>query len=306
MEINLTENSISIFHALDSTARIDILTQLSRENATISQLANELHYSKAVISKHIKLLESVGLVHEVQNNQFDKRKRIIALTSDNINIVFPERIFPMFQRKNFDIPLGNYFSYQEIRPTCGLASKEAIIGKFDDPNTFLSPDRFATSLLWFSSGRIEYIFPNVYSAQSIPELLEISFELSSEFPGSNNNWPSDISFWINDIFIGTWTISGNFSDVRGKLTPSWWSSSFSQYGKLCHLRISRADTGMDGEQLSSINLSDLNLLQDNSIKFSLGIKESSPNQGGLTLFGKYYGNYAQNIDVQCYYSSKDS
>ncbi|MDO2410936.1 hypothetical protein QUB72_09920 [Enterococcus faecium] len=102
--------------------------------------------------------------------------------------------------------------------------------------------------MWFSDGYVEYIFPNPLEASDQPELLDISLELSSKFPVSNNNWPSDISFYINDVKVGTWTAKGNYSDVRGRLTPDWWDSRFSQYGMLKHLRINTKDTGIDGEQ----------------------------------------------------------
>ena len=47
-------------------------------------------------------------------------------------------------------------------------------------------------------------------------------ELSSEAPGVNSNWPSDISFCLNDESIGIWTSPGDFGDVRGIFTPDWW------------------------------------------------------------------------------------
>ena len=43
--------------------------------------------------------------------------------------------------------------------------------------------------------------------------LTVSAELSSEAPGVNNQWPSDISFSINDVLVGTWTSPGDFGDV---------------------------------------------------------------------------------------------
>ena len=33
-------------------------------------------------------------------------------------------------------------------------------------------------------------------------------EVSSEFPFSNNNWPSDITFSLNGVELGTWTSPG--------------------------------------------------------------------------------------------------
>ncbi|GHV78648.1 hypothetical protein AGMMS49944_04390 [Spirochaetia bacterium] len=58
--------------------------------------------------------------------------------------------------------------------------------------------------------------------------------MSSETPGTNKNWLSDITMWINTIEIGSWTSPGDFGDRRGMLTPSWWKLEGSQYGLLKH------------------------------------------------------------------------
>jgi len=43
-------------------------------------------------------------------------------------------------------------------------------------------------------------------------------------PGTNADWPSDISLWVNDVKIGTWTSPGDYGDRRGVHTPRWWNS----------------------------------------------------------------------------------
>ena len=268
----------------------------------MTELAALLHFSKAVISKHISVLETANLIQESENETTDKRKKIFKLVTDNITITFPEKIYPEFQKYSYDISLGNYFSTGNIKPTCGLASKDGRIGTFDDPNVFFSQERFKAQLIWFTTGYVEYIIPNKFQKNHIPELLEISLELSSEFPQSNNNWPSDITFWINDVRIGTWTVPGNFSGVRGTLTPSWWGAEFSQYGLLKHLRILKTDSAMDGESISNVTINDLHLDKYSTIRLRIGIDPESLNQGGLTIFGQDFGNYPQNINFSCYYS----
>lgn len=302
MEIQLNNSSLPIFYALDSETRVNILNLLAKQPRSVTDLADELHYSKAVISKHISILEKSGLIYQMNTISSDKRRKILKLRTDNITITLPEKIYPEYQKYSYDIPLGNYFDTNNITPTCGMATKTELIGKFDDPNIFFSQARFDAQLIWFTSGYIEYIIPNEVESTKIPELLEISLELSSEFPQSNNNWPSDVSFWINDIKIGTWTVPGNFSDVRGNLTPLWWNSDFSQYGLLKHLRILQTDSAVDGESISDVTLSDLNLETSPTIRLRIGIDPDSPNQGGLTIFGKAFGNYPQNINFTYYYS----
>ncbi|ERL63729.1 ArsR/SmtB family transcription factor [Schleiferilactobacillus shenzhenensis] len=303
MEIELVKDSLPMIHALDSETRIDIVNLLAKRQRTITSLAETLHYSKAIISKHVKLLQEAGVIQEVATDTGDRRQKILAVKTDSILINLPEHVYPDFSRLDYDIPLGNYFANTNIEPTCGLANKDAVIGKVDDPNSFLSSDRMSASLLWFSQGSVEYIIPNEVQFNRIPELLDISFEISSEFPVSNNNWPSDISFWINDVKVGTWTVSGNYSDVRGKLTPAWWSSEFSQYGILKHLRVHKNDTGIDGEQISNVSFTDLGITDSSTLRFRIGIDPSSPHQGGLTLFGKDFGNYPQDIHVAFFYSN---
>ena len=133
-------------------------------------------------------------------------------------------------------------------------------------------------------------------------MLEVSLELSSEYPVSSNAWPSDITFTVNGVEVGTWTCPGNFSDVRGKLTPSWWNAKYSQYGLLKYLRVNRDDTGIDGVKLSDANIDDLALEDSPFITLRIGIKPDAINPGGLTIFGKDFGNYPQDITISLYYT----
>lgn len=288
MEINLEYTSLPIFSALDSETRIDILRAIAKQPLSVSELADNLHYSKAVISKHISILEHANLLQQVQTDNTDKRKKILHLKTDNISITFPEKIYPELRKQTYDLPLGNYFNTENIQPTCGIASKDRLIGKFDDPNVFLSQKRFQAQLIWFSAGYVEYIIPNDAKNIGAPELIEVSLEISSEFPQSNNTWPSDISFWINDTKVGTYTVRGNFSDVRGTLTPSWWSSSYSQYGQLKHLRVLKTDTAMDGESISSVTLKDLHIQDSSTIHLRIGIDPTSPPPRWINRFWELF------------------
>ncbi len=56
-------------------------------------------------------------------------------------------------------------------------------------------------ILWFTKGFVEYQSPNFLSPDEKLEMMEISMEISSEFPFSNNNWPSDITFSLNGITL---------------------------------------------------------------------------------------------------------
>ncbi len=74
-------------------------------------------------------------------------------------------------------------------------------------------------LLWFGRGHVEYKFPN--NAKILNKnvnAIEFSMELSSEVPGTNPDWPSDITLWVNGVAIGTWTSPGDYGDKRGAFT----------------------------------------------------------------------------------------
>lgn len=305
MDIQLDKMGIQVLKALSSDTRIEIIRLLSEQPATISELAKKLSLSKSIISRHIRFLEDTNLIKlENSDHITDNRTKQFHLTVDHVDINFPKKIHLPYKEIETEIKLG-YFSDFSIEPTCGLASKTKIIAELDDPRSFVSNDRVNASLLWFSDGFVEYIVPNQLKRDVTIELLELSLELSSEFPESNDTWQSDISFYINDIKVGTWTAPGNFSDVRGKLTPNWWNSEYSQYGVLKHLRITRKDTGMDGKRLSFVTLEDLNLTDSPFIKVKIGIDTQAKNKGGLTIFGKEFGNHPQNILFKLFYSDEN-
>lgn len=54
----------AVFHALANGARRDILAQLAQGQHTVGELAEPLTMSLAAASKHIKVLERVGLVRQ--------------------------------------------------------------------------------------------------------------------------------------------------------------------------------------------------------------------------------------------------
>ncbi len=302
MELYLDHTGLQTYKALASETRLEILKLLANSPATTSELAQTLNLSKAILSRHLKILEDAKLIHLSHTySSSDNRKKVYTLKVDQIQIHFPNRIYLPFKKKTSEIRLG-FFSDFSVKPTCGLASPDNVIGDIDDPRSFVSNDRISASLLWFSEGYVEYIIPNLLDDNQKPELLELSLEISSEFPVSNNNWPSDISFFINDIDVGTWTCPGNYSDVRGKYTPSWWSSDFSQYGLLKNLRVNQFDTTIDSHKISDIRLEDLHLTDSPFIKLRIGIHPDAINSGGLTIFGSDFGNHNQNILLSVYYS----
>ena len=202
---------------------------------------------------------------------------------------------------NAELQVGHYCNY-EVYPTCGLATASHLIGEVDDTRYFAHPDRYNADILWFSKGFVEYEIPNfIPGSQKITQIL-ISAELSSEAPGINNVWPSDISFYLNDVCIGTWTSPGDFGDVRGIFTPDWWFPNWNQYGLLKMLVINKKGTFIDGLQISDVTIRDFNLDYRSSMKLRMAVNDNAEHVGGLTIFGKSFGNYGQDIKVSINYA----
>lgn len=300
MELDLSVESLAVFEALASDPRLKIINSLSIKDKNIKELSQELYMSSAIVSRHVKKLEEANLIKTYTRPAKSGVQKLCTLSIDHISILFPKKIYSEYSILKYSLKLGHYFDF-DVYPTCGLATKVHMIGCPDDTRYFMDSERMNADIIWFSKGFVEYKFPNTLSKKAKPEVLEFSLELSSEFPGSNNNWPSDITFFINDFEVGTWTVPGNFSDVRGKLTPSWWADHNSQYGLLKTLRINSTQTNMDGELISNFSIDDLNF-DSNMITFRIEIKEDAMNIGGLTLFGKSFGNHPQDISYILYYT----
>jgi predicted transcriptional regulator len=152
------------------------------------------------------------------------------------------------------------------------------------------------ALIWFGRGYIAYTFPNNAKVlNSRVAALEFIMELSSEVPGTNTNWPSDISLWVNDVKVGTWTSPGDYGDRRGTFTPRWWKLEGSQYGILTGWHISSRGTFIGDDRLSDVTLEQLRLPEHHSIRLRIGIDDDGGRPGGVNIFGRGFGNYDLDI-----------
>lgn len=296
MQLEINEESLPVFEALASNVRIKIIQLLSKNKMSIKDLATALGLSSPIITMHIRKLEQANIIKTEKIGQ----KKISSLRVDKIAINFPEKIFNAFDFKESSIPVGHYTNYL-VEPTCGLATINEFIGDVDEPKYFMDSRRMDARILWFTTGFVDYQTPNFLSKDENLEMLEISMEISSEFPFSNDNWPSDITFTLNGIELGTWTSPGDFADIRGKYTPDWYPDNLNQYGLLKTIRITKHLTNMDGVPLSNIKISDIPAYED-TWHLKIEVKEDAEHAGGCTLFGKGFGNYDQDIKVKMFYS----
>ena len=289
------EQSLDVFNALGSETRLSILKLLNDRKMNVNEIAGELKLPQSTVSTNITILEKVGLITVESAAGKRGSQKLCSVPYDEIVVQLPSMRKEVAQNViEVAMPLGLYTDF-EVNPPCGLCSREEIIGFLDVPDTFLNPKRAVASLLWFERGFVEYKFPNNLKGHMALEQLEISMELSSEVPGTNKDWPSDITVWINGVEVGTWTSPGDFGDARGKWTPDWWKLAGSQYGLLKHWRVTEEGTFIDGTRVSDVMLVDLDLRNHSSVKVRIGIKQNAANVGGVNIFGTGFGNYDQDI-----------
>lgn len=302
LHIKSLEEGLEIFKALGSDMRIEII-KILRENGSMNMndLAARLKITNGALTSHIKKLEDCGIISITTESSGHGNQKICSVHLDKILIDLNE--LPdnaaVYQT---EVKIGHYSDY-EVAPTCGLASVKAPIGEVDDPRYFAHPDRFDADILWLTKGYVEYIIPNFIPFSQKIDKITISVELGSEAPGVNNIWPSDISFYLNDTYLGDWTSPGDFGDVKGIFTPDWWFPMWNQYGLLKFLVINKEGTFIDGLKISDVTTHDLNLTDKSTLRLKFAVNEDSAHVGGLTIFGKNFGNYNQDINVRINYSS---
>ena len=289
------KESLHILSALASEPRLAILELLNGRKLSVNDVAKELSLPQSTISTNIKILEDAGLISVETAAGKKGTQKLCSLPYDEIVIQLPGGKKDLAQNViEVAMPIGLYTDF-EVNPPCGLCSRDEIIGFLDVPDSFLSPKRAVASLIWFERGFIEYKFPNNLKGHPGLERLEISMELSSEVPGTNKDWPSDITVWVNGVEIGTWTSPGDYGDVRGKLTPDWWKLAGSQYGLLKNWSVVDDGSYVDGTKVSNITLNEVDVRGHSSVKVRVGIKENAVNVGGINIFGRGFGNYDQDI-----------
>jgi predicted transcriptional regulator len=266
----------------------------------IRELAEALNLSSAIMTMHVKKLEKAGIIRsEMAPGRGGAAQKVCSLNIDHLEVDFPSADHVHREVRRTDVSIG-HFTDLSIKPTCGICTREKIIGIFDDPRYFLAPERLDARILWFGEGFIEYKVPNFLMRSEIPDELEISMEISSEAPQTNNNWPSDITFFFNGVKVGMWTSPGDFGG-KGKLNPSWWMDEVNQYGLLKRLIIRKEGTFMDGLKISDVTLDDVDI-RSSQWTLRIAVLEDAEHVGGVTLFGSGFGNYNQDIVFKLYYT----
>lgn len=294
------EQAMKVFKALSSETRLRILRYLGSGPQNVSTIAEELDLPLSTANLHLSALEQAGLLFTDWRPGNRGSQKVCARAYSTITVPFRSTDSHIYRSTDVSMPVGNYTDCQ-IAPTCGLHSETNVIGYLDRPSAFYEPERIHAQRLWFHHGYVEYRFPNRLPPQTTPESLHLSFEACSEAVTHHYNWPSDITVWINDIEIGMWTSPADFGGERGMLTPKWVSIDSSQYGLLKTWRVDNMGTFIDGVQISDVSVSDLHVPGNPFVSVRIGVKPDAHHVGGINIFGKKYGNHAQDIVLIIHY-----
>ena len=289
MRVSISEDNLEFFEALASPVRLKIIGCLSKRSMNIKELAENVGVSSAIMTSHIKKLESAHLVESKKSKQYGK---VCSLVGTNYMLLFPT---PRLAVTHYDVNLkvGQY-TRAEISPTCGIATEHSVIGDYDDPRCFYDPRRENAELIWFSKGYVEYYIPNYVPDDCQVTSIEICAEMCSEYPDVKIDAVSDIDLFLNDEHLCTWQSPGDFGDRRGRYTPSWWHAG--QYGILKRYEINSFGVYLDKELKAEKPLCHFHTEKDYwTLRFA--VNEDSGTPGGLTLFGSTFGDYPQDIYV---------
>ena len=296
----MDEETHKILKALGSKPRMQILELLQDRVLNVSEISEILDIPLSTTNLHIRKLEKVGLLMSELKPGERGVQKLCSRVYDLLVIQLPHGSSNEQQVVEQTMPIGTFVSC-DITPTCGLANESGIIGLYDDPASFYEPQRTEAQLLWFHHGYVEYRFPNRLPPGSVLDSLQLSMEICSEAPLHHIDWPSDITLWLNEVEIGTWTSPGDFGGQRGVLTPEWWETWNSQYGLLKVWQVNGSGSYIDGLRLSDVTLADLGLGQQPFVAVKLGVKADAKHVGGLNIFGRKFGNYAQDIVMRMRY-----
>ena len=291
------DSGVPVLKGLASPVRMRILQLLHEAGKlNVNEISKRLSLPQSTVATNIQMLEDAGLVETYPIKAKKGHQKICASKYDEIILRFDAG---EEQRRNEPDRSGD-----AARAVHELRRQRSLRPVLDRRRHRLAR-RAATSSLIRAGSRLRSCgsdagtsntsFPTTPSSQFAIEAVEFSMELSSEVPGTNLDWPSDITLWVNDHCIGTWTSPGDFGDKRGVYTPGWWKLEGSQYGKLKTWRINKSGSFIDGVSISNVTVDDIGLSEHHSIRMRIGIDENAHHPGGVNIFGRGFGNYDQDI-----------
>ncbi|WP_078392958.1 ArsR/SmtB family transcription factor [Shouchella patagoniensis] len=298
LSINEPEKLRKVSHALSTEIRIRMVQLLSKQSYSVHDLANLIHIPVSTAASNVNVLTEAGLIVTELRPASRGAMKMCTRNFDDIHIALNHlEKREVLQSYEMNMPIGHYVDFFAT-PTCGMADKKGMVLNEDEPGEFYHPDRVEAQILWTRTGFFEYKFP--FQSKNVRKIRSFTFscELCSEAPNYNDDWPSDITVWVNGVDIGTWTSPGDFGDRPGKLNPThWYDNTRTQYGSLKTWEVNEKQAMIDYIPCKAVQLADLHLQEKQFITIRIGIKEDAEHKGGMNLFGKAFGDYPQDLKV---------
>lgn len=293
-----------ICEALGNETRLKILKILQRAPhlQTLQSLSKELNIPKTTLLHHLNVMEKANIVAVTYKSNNKTTARFFGRDARSlfVNFYYNEEEAVKEERETQELGIGQFVDF--FGESFGFCTET-------DDYSFMvekcfSPQRYGAQLIWTNRGIITYYFNNNTPRYHNVTELSLSLEICSEAPYFDNEQKSDITFWINGKEITTYVCQGDYGDRRGLLTPTWWGSHNTQYGKLVTLTVTNEGVFLNGAKThSKVTLKDLNLARGNKTVIQFGNKDTTEHPGGFNIFGKAFGDYPQNIKLTFKYKN---
>ena len=185
--------------ALSSPLRVAILSQLKEGEKSITELAKLNYVSVSSILFHLRLLENAGLVNIVSVENNNRIRRYASISCFTISMIFNSENKPEDEYKIYKSSqrVGEYVNANFGTKSGLITTSEAFL--LYDNKPFI-PERINAELVYTNYGFVEYAFNNDFKSSVIKD-IRFSLEICSETPYYNNDFKSDIVFYLLNIQI---------------------------------------------------------------------------------------------------------
>ncbi len=281
--------------ALSVPERIRIMRVLQDKPCSVNEIAKILDQPISSVSFHVKVLEEAKLIRVEYKPARKGHLKLCSIGTIYSTISFTKIKEELEKELSVEMPVGCY-SECNVSKAYMADDKGFIFRENSSAYMLFTPERTNGQLFAFQSGYVVYDFPNLFVLNPTHRKLAFSFECCSEAPYYCDNWPSDITVWINDVEIATFCSPGDFGGKRGTYTPNYWQINSTQFGLLKKFSID--DNGCYIDNIfnnRNATFNDLNLDAAQSIRLKIGIKENAQHVGGINIFGRQFGNFQQAI-----------
>ncbi|MBQ9064365.1 MAG: helix-turn-helix domain-containing protein [Blautia sp.] len=306
LQINGLSEGLEIFKALGSEVRMKIVELLSEnEEMSLNEIASSLKLTSGAVTSHIRKLEECGIIQISQQHTSHGLRKNCSLRETQLLLnVYPaseERVTKAYET---EVPVGHYSDYS-VRPGCGLAGLNSLIGTVDDPRCFAWPERVEAEMLWFHDGFVEYRIPNLLPEGQRIVQVTLSFEVSSADQAVLEQSRSDILFYLNGQPLGHWLTVLQTDPAKGIYTPMWWNRPERQHGYLKMLVVNEIGVFLDGVKIEETGSGWSFLDENGEMKLRFEVLSTEDYSGGIALYGSRFGNYSQNIHARVHYMPEE-